>query len=78
MPPKSGIWNRITEAPASSASQKYFAVPDRANQFDQFAPIHLARPVLDGAKSPAPESQFRERNQADWDFQSWPQNIAFR
>jgi hypothetical protein len=49
-----------------------------ANQFDQFAPNHLARPVLDGAKSPAPKSQFRERIQADFGFQSWPENIAFR
>jgi hypothetical protein len=38
---------------------------DRANQFDQFAPIHLARPALDGAKSPVPKRQFRERIQAD-------------
>jgi hypothetical protein len=53
-------------------------LPDRANQFDQFAPIHLVRPILNGAKSPAPESQFRERIQADWDFQSWLENISFR
>jgi hypothetical protein len=37
----------------------------RANQFDRFTPIHLARPALDGAKSPAPKSQFHERNQSD-------------
>jgi hypothetical protein len=37
----------------------------RANQFDQFAPIHLARPALDGAKSQTPKSKFRERIQSD-------------
>jgi hypothetical protein len=51
------------------------ALPDRANQLDQFAPIHPARPALNGAKSPAPKSQFREWNQADLGFQSWRQKI---
>jgi hypothetical protein len=50
---------------------------DTGNQFDQFAPIHLARPVLDGAESPAPESQFRERIQADWDFRSSSKKYLF-
>jgi hypothetical protein len=36
-----------------------------ANQFDQFASIHLARPALKGAKSNASENQFREPIQAD-------------
>jgi hypothetical protein len=31
-------------------------LPDGANQFDPFAPIHLAHSVLNGAKSPVPES----------------------
>jgi len=31
-------------------------LPTGANQFDQFAPIHLARPVLNGAESPAPKN----------------------
>jgi hypothetical protein len=52
--------------------------PDGANQFDRFVPTHLADPLLKDEKSPAPESQFRVRIQADWDFQSWPKNIAFR
>jgi hypothetical protein len=29
-----------------------------ANQFDRFAPIHLARPALDGAKSLALKANF--------------------
>jgi hypothetical protein len=32
--------------------------------------------ALDGAKSPAPKSQFRERIQADLGCQSWRQNIS--
>jgi hypothetical protein len=51
--------------------------PTRANQFDQFAPIHLARPALNGAKSPAPKNQFRERIQADWGVSPDAKNIRF-
>jgi hypothetical protein len=44
--------------------------PVGANQFDQFAPIHLARPALNGAKSRARKSRFPEPIQADWGCQS--------
>jgi hypothetical protein len=38
---------------------------DRANQFDQFAPIHLARQPSTGPKWRAPKSQFLEWIQGD-------------
>jgi hypothetical protein len=48
-----------------------------ANQL-HFSARRSPRRAKTRAKSPAPKSQFREWNHADWDFQSWPENIAFR
>jgi hypothetical protein len=59
---------------SSPFSKNFPLCPTGANQFDQFAPTDLARPALDGTKSRAPKSQFREQIQADLSFQSWPAN----
>jgi hypothetical protein len=57
--------NRFGDKSCALASRRQFC-PDRANQFDRFAPIHLARPAFNGAKSLAPKNQFLGWIQSDW------------
>jgi hypothetical protein len=48
-----------------------------ANQFDQIAPIYPAHPALNGAKSLAPKSQFREQIQPDRGCKCRPKKYFF-
>ena len=51
--------------PDPVASTYKLICPVGANQFDQFAPIHLAHLALNGVKSLVPKSQFHEWIQSD-------------
>jgi hypothetical protein len=66
--------------PAPTARRSLYAarsditdLPDDGGQISLInSPRLISWSGLDGAKSPAPKSQFLERIQADLGFQSWP------